>query len=125
MRAPDVVPSIDRLPIEIDSIVLLTGVSISLLLTQLLHWRPSALLTHVLVARSAAELGECAVEGGRLVKAQPALAARAAAALRAVALAALSEMGAPAAPRGEGIEAAAAQFVAAQRAILERVANPS
>ena len=57
----------------------------------------SALLTHVLVARSAAELGECAVEGGRLVKAPPALAAR----------------------------AAAAQFVAAQRAILERVANPS
>ena len=85
----------------------------------------SALLTHVLVARSAAELGESAVEGGRLVKAPPALAARAAAALRAVALAALSEMGAPAAPRGEGIEAAAAQFVAAQRAILERVANPS
>ena len=85
----------------------------------------SALLTHVLVARSAAELGECAVKDVRLVKAPPALAARATAALRAVAQAALGEMGAPAAPRGDGIEAAAAQFVAAQRAILERVANPS
>ena len=75
------------------------------------------------LAEASLEFG--AVEGGRLVKAPPALAARAAAALRAVALAALGEMGAPAAARGDGIEAAAAQFVAAQRAILERVANPS